>query len=318
MAIDTITKKKVKTSNNREQILGMLFASIPIIGFVLFGLFPLIISLVMSFSNVPSYRVEEMEVFSLGNFFNNYITIFQDEKFWLSIGNTLIIAISLPVSMIIGLTLAVLLNQKIRGSKIFRTIFFIPFVCSVVAIALMWRTMLAPGYGIINQFLAIFGVSPISWFMETGPFLVAMVLMTTWCGIGFSVILYSAALTSIPPSLYEAAKMDGANGIQQFFRITFPLLSPTTFYLLVIGLIGSLQEFSRIQAITAALPAGGAGPNDAGLTIVFYLFNKFNEVGGLGQAAAVSWVLTIVIVILTAINFFVSKKWVYTNDKDSV
>lgn len=313
-------KHKIKTHDHSEQIYGMLFAAIPIVGFLLFGIIPLVISLIMSFNDVPSFSIQDIHKFNTCSIFTNYIEIFKDEKFYLSILNTLKAMIALPISMIIGLVLAVILQQKIRGSKLFRTIFFIPYVCSIVAVTLMWRTMLDKNYGIINQFLGLFNIEPIAWLTNPDYFMTAMIIMISWCSIGFNLILYSAALTGISPSVYEAAEMDGAGTFRKFFKITLPLLSPTTFYLLIIGMIGSLQEFARFQSINAVNSnlISPTGPNDSGLTIVFYLYNKaFGEAGGLGKAAAVSWVLTVVTILLTAINFIGSKKWVYSNDKKS-
>ena len=312
-------KKKIRKSN-KEQIAGMLFASIPVIGFVLFGFIPLVFSLFMSFSDVPNFMIDSIQLYSIDNLFQNYISIFQDEKFYKAIVNTLYAAISLPLSMILGLFLAVLLNQKLKGSKAFRTIFFIPYVCSIVALTLMWRTLLDKNYGVINDFLNLFGVEDIAWLTDPNFFMLGMIIMITWCNTGFNLILYSAALTNISPSYYEAAEMDGAGSFRKFFKITLPLLSPTTFYLFVVGLIGALQEFTRFQAINAVNSnlISPTGPNDSGLTIVFYLYNKaFGEAGGLGEAAAVSWVLTIMTIVLTAINFLGSKKWVYSNEKAS-
>ena len=313
-------QSKVIKHDRSEQIYGMLFAAIPLVGFILFGIIPLVLSLVMSFSNVPTFNFSEIQVYTFDELFTNYKAIFEDEKFYKSIVNTLYVIISLPLSMIIGLILAVLLQQKIKGSKMFRTIFFIPYVCSIVAVTLMWRTMLDKNYGIINQFLGWFGIDAIAWLTDPKYFMTAMIIMITWCSVGFNLILYSAALTGISPGLYEAAEMDGAGAVRKFFKITLPLLSPTTFYLLIIGLIGSLQEFARFQAINAVNSnlISPTGPNDSGLTIVFYLYNKaFGEAGTLGNAAAVSWVLTIVTILLTAINFIGSKKWVYSNEKKS-
>lgn len=312
-------KKKIRKSN-KEQIAGVLFASIPVIGFVLFGFIPLVFSLFMSFSDVPNFMIDSIQLYSIDNLFQNYISIFQDEKFYKAIVNTLYAAISLPLSMILGLFLAVLLNQKLKGSKAFRTIFFIPYVCSIVALTLMWRTLLDKNYGVINDFLNIFGVEDIAWLTDPNFFMLGMIIMITWCNTGFNLILYSAALTNISPSYYEAAEMDGAGSFRKFFKITLPLLSPTTFYLFVVGLIGALQEFTRFQAINAVNSnlISPTGPNDSGLTIVFYLYNKaFGEAGGLGEAAAVSWVLTIMTIVLTAINFLGSKKWVYSDAKAS-
>ena len=314
------SRKKKFRKSNKAQIAGMLFASIPVIGFVLFGFIPLVFSLFMSFSDVPNFMIDSIQLYSIDNLFQNYISIFQDEKFYKAIVNTLYAAISLPLSMILGLFLAVLLNQKLNGSKAFRTIFFIPYVCSIVALTLMWRTLLDKNYGVINDFLNLFGVEDIAWLTDPNFFMLGMIIMITWCNTGFNLILYSAALTNISPSYYEAAEMDGAGSFRKFFKITLPLLSPTTFYLFVVGLIGALQEFTRFQAINAVNSnlISPTGPNDSGLTIVFYLYNKaFGEAGGLGEAAAVSWVLTIMTIVLTAINFLGSKKWVYSDEKAS-
>lgn len=319
--LNTLTRKKVVRHNYSEQICGFLFAGIPVVGFILFGIIPLIFSLIMSFSDVTSFQLSDIHPYGIEDLFTNYSNIFSDEKFYKAIVNTLYAAIALPISMIIGLILAVILNQKgLKFSRTFRTIFFIPYVCSIVAITLMWRTMLNKNYGVINQFLGIFGVDPIAWLTDPNFFMIAMIMMIVWCNVGFSLILYSAAITGISPSYYEAAEMDGAGAITKFFKITLPLLSPTTFYLLIVGLIGALQEFARFQAINAVNSnlISPTGPNDSGLTIVFYLYNKaFGESGGLGEAAAVSWVLTIVTILLTAINFIVSKRWVYSSEKKS-
>ncbi len=315
MTTQAKTISRTRKKDHSEQIYGFIFAGIPILGFLVFDLIPMILSLIMSFANLPTYRMGDMQLYDFEHLFTNYAAIFNDEKFGLSIVNTLISLISLPISMFIGLILAVLLNN-LKGAKIFRTIIFIPYVCSIVSISLMWRTMLNKQYGIINQFLGIFGVPEINWLGDPVAFRIAMVIMISWCNVGFSLILYSAALTAIDPTIYEAAEMGGSGKVHSFFHITLPLLSPTTFYLLVIGLIGGLQEFARYQAINIKSNiVSPTGPNDAGLTIVFYLYNKaFNEAGGLGQASAVAWVLTLAIILITAVNFSFRKRWVYDGD----
>lgn len=314
----SLNSKIIYKKDHSEAIAGFIFAGIPVVGFLLFGLVPLAFSFIMSFSDVPNFDMTQMRLFSGENLFSNYVAIFNDPKFLLSIKNTFYAMLSLPLSMIIGLLLAVLLNQGLKGSRILRTIFFIPYVCSIVAISLMWRTLLNKDYGAINQFLSLFGIEPISWLFNPQAFMPGMIIMLTWCGVGFNLILYSAALTSISPSYYEAAEMDGASNVQKFFKVTLPLLSPTTFYLFVVGMIGSLQVFAQIQAINAVNNSmvSPTGPSDSGLTIVFYLYNKaFTETGGLGQASAVGWVLTLATGALTALNFIGKKKWVFENGK---
>ncbi len=303
-------KLKAKT---QETIAGTLFASIPVIGFLLFGILPLLFSFFMSFSSIPSFALTEIS-FLTHNPFQNYISVLSDPLFYKAVFNTLYAASSLPISMCLGLLLAILLNQKLKMKRLYRTFIFIPYVCSIVAIVLMWRTMLNTNFGPINDFLGLFRIEPIDWLTSSKWFMPAMIIMGVWCGTGFSMILYSAALGNINPAYYEAAEIDGANIFQRFFSITLPLVSPTTFFILIVGIIGSLQEFTRFQAINAVNSSiiSATGPDNSGLTIVFYLYNKaFAETGGLGQAASVSWILALVTIILTIFNFKISKKWVY-------
>lgn len=306
------TRLKAQT---QESIMGTLFASIPVVGFVLFGIIPLLFSFVMSFSDIPSFSLREMSFLS-GNLFGNYISVLNDPLFYKAVLNTLYATVSLPVAMFLGLLLAILLNQKLRLKRLYRTFIFIPYVCSIVAIVLMWRTLLNTNFGPINEFLGLLGIENIDWLTDSRYFMPAMIIMGVWIQTGFSMILYSAALCNINPSYYEAAEIDGANIFQKFFKITVPLVSPTTFFLLIVGTIGSLQEFTRFQAINAVNSSiiSPTGPDNSGLTIVFYLYNKaFAETGGLGQAASVSWILALITIVLTVVNFSVSRKWVYEN-----
>lgn len=307
-------KKKCKNYKRQEAILGTLFASLPVIGFIVFGVVPLVLSFIMSFSYLPSFDIKSIQVLEWGKLFDNYKTVLSDPLFYKSVGNTLYAALALPLSIIIALILAVLLNQNIKGKKFYRTVFFMPYVCSIVAITLMWRTLLNRNYGPINQFLGLFGVEPIAWLTDDRYYMPAMILMSVWCSVGFNLILYSAALTNINPTIYEAAELDGAGPFRKFFNITLPLLSPTTFYLFIVGMIGALQEFVRFQSMNAVNSnlISSTGPNNAGLTIVFYLYNlAFSQAGGLGLAAATSWILAIVTIVLTVVSFRVSRKAVH-------
>ena len=248
---------KIKKRDHSQQIYGMLFAAIPILGFIIFGIVPLVFSLIMSFSEVPSFYFNDIKSYPVDKLFTNYIEIFQDEKFYIAIKNTLYVILSLPLSMIIGLVLAVILNQKIKGSKAFRTIFFIPYVCSIVAISLMWRTMLDKNYGVINQFLSLFGIENIAWLTDPKYFMPAMIIMITWCNVGFNLILYSAALTGISPAIYEAAEIDGANALQRCWYISVPELVPlmTMLSILAVGNIfrGDFGLFYQIPRDVGAL-----------------------------------------------------------------
>lgn len=305
----TARKKRI----NKEGICGIFMAGIPLFGALIFTLIPLVFSLVLSFCSMKGFGIESIRFLGIGNLFGNYAYIFKDNLFWKSVGNTFYAALSLPLSMILALVLSVLLNADIPGKTFLRTIYFLPYVCSVVALTSMWRLVLDTNYGILNELLSSFGMEKMNWLSNEKTFMPVMILMGAWTSLGFNVILFSAALTGIPKTYYEAATIDGAGRFTQFFKITFPLISPTTFYLLVMGLIGALQEFTRFQAIGF----GETGPNNAGLTMVFYLYQQGfvnNYTYGMGYAAATSWIVAILILALTVVNFKVSKRWVHYDD----
>lgn len=311
---EKIKTKHGKTSR-RDNLWGLLLASPPIIGFFLFSLIPLVFSLYMSVCSTKGFLIGNMKFLGFSNMFGNFKEVLTDPLFYKALLNTLYSLLALPISICLSLVISVLLTKKdVPHKKIFRTIFFLPYVCSIVALTTMWRTaILDKSYGILNQFLGWFGVKPIAWLTDSRAFMPAMIIMSVWMSVGFYTILFSAALTSVNESLYEAASLDGANRIQKFFKITVPMISPTTFYVLVTGLIGGLQEFTRFQAINnvASNLISPTGPDNAGLTIVFYLYNKgFNTSTGMGVAAATSWILCVVIGIITFLNFRLSNKWV--------
>lgn len=290
------TKKKV----SKEAIYGTCFASIPVLGFFIFGLIPMIVAVVMAFTDVE-FILEDLHWVG----FANFAYVLKEETFWKSVGNTFFFALSMPISLIVALIVSVLLNQDIVCKKLFRTIFFIPYVCSVVAVALMWKWIFDANYGVLNAIITKCGGEPVLWLQNAKTFGWAVIIIGIWTGSGFGIILYSAALTKVNPAYYEAAKIDGANSWKCFWNITIPAISPTTFYLVIMGLIGALQEFARVQVIS---PEGG--PNQAGMTMVFFLYKEGFSYHNMGHASAVAWLLALLILGITAINFKLSKKWV--------
>ncbi len=307
--------RKKRKRFTREDAWGLSLASLPIIGFLVFGVVPLIFSLYMSFCSTDGFLIENMHPLD-GNIFGNYAAVVNDPLFWKAVLNTLYSLVSLPLTMVLSLVLSVLLaNKLVRMRKLFRTLFFLPYVCSIVALTTMWRTvMLNADYGVLNAFLGLFGIQGPAWLTDSAWFMPAMIVMGVWSGMGFQIVLFSAALTNVNESVYEAAALDGANAFQKFFRITLPAISPTTFYVLVTGLISGLQEFTRFQAINGVSSnlISPTGPDNAGLTIVFYLYNYgFNNTTGMGIAAATSWLLCIVIAVITVLNFKLSNRWVH-------
>ena len=294
MYLDKIRTVKEKSYENR---CGLAMSSLPIIGFIIFMLIPMVLAVYMGFCKIEGFDITTAEFIG----FQNFETVLNDFMFWDSVGNTFIYIISLPICMVISLCVAYLLTKNVKGKKIFRTIYFIPYVCSVVAVVLMWKWIFDTNYGVFNTIIG----QKLDWVGKPDLFRTVVIVMSIWGGCGFQIILYSAALTNISPSLYEAARMDGANAFQCFWHITLPGVSPTTFYLLVTGLIGSLQSFANTQVLAA-----DGGPDNAGVTIGFYLYRDAFEYFKMGEASASAWLLAIMIMIITVINFTVSRKWV--------
>ena len=295
-------RRHTTKAGRKEEFVGTLLASIPLIGFIIFGLIPLVIAFAMAF-----YEIDGYEIFS-GEFvaFQNFKDVFKDPTFYEALRNTIRLGVSVLISQVFALIIAYLLYKNPKGKKAFRIIFFIPYVCSIVAITLMWQYMFNTNYGIINLVLGKTGDDAIDWLGNSKYFSTAVIIMSVWGGMGYGIILYTAALTNVNRSIIEAAKIDGANNIQIFFKIILAAISGTSFYLLVMGVIGALQSF----AVTNVLAANG-GPNGDGVTVVFWLYRRVIEYDNmLGVASAGSWFLAIIIMAITGIQFFVSKKWV--------
>lgn len=304
MTLEKIHKSRQKRGLG-ESGSGMIMASIPVLGFLIFGMIPLILALVMAFMYVPGKgNFEAAEFVGLDNFQK----VLSDHMFWQSILNTLKMAISLPICIVVSLIVAFLLTKNIKGRSFFRAVYFVPYVCCAVAVSLMWELIFNQNHGIINSWLGLTRETAIPWLTDSSTYTLCLIIIGIWSGTAYGIVLYGAALTNVNRSLYEAAKVDGAGSFRCFFNITLPSVSPTSFYLLTTGLIGALQEFTRPQMIGGGQ---GAGPNNDGLTIVFYIYRRaFVYNNQMGEAAAAALVLAIFILIITAINFVLSKRWV--------
>lgn len=291
----------------KTDLAGWGMAVWPLVGFFLFGFLPLVLSVILSFTDLKSYRLSEASFIG----FDNYRSLFSDPNFFLAIKNTLFYCLSMPISLVLGLFIATLLNRQLKGKKFYRTVFFIPYVCSVVAVAAMWKWMFNTDYGIINNVIRFFGGAGIPWLTDPHWFRISMLIILVWSNTGFNIILFQAALANISKSYYESADIEGANIFQKFFHLTLPAISPTTFYIVVMGLIGSLQVYTQMQVMANPAPFG---PDKAGLTLVFYLVYVMRDgltSMGMGLAAALAWILAAAICLITVFNFFFSKKWVH-------
>jgi len=313
-----IQQMSVRTSNirqepkkmrlaRREAIAAYLFISPWIIGFVLFLLIPIGISLYASFTRWTLIGPPPRWVG-----FENFEQIFtRDRYFWPSIRITLeYILLTLPPGLVLGLSLALLLNQKVAGIRIFRTIFYIPAVVSGVAVAILWLNLFNSEVGAINQVLRTLGVvDPPNWLQSTQWVRPAVAIMSLW-GIGGTAVIYLAGLQNIPVHLYEAAEIDGASGWQAFWKITLPLISPTLFFMLITGLIGSFQVFTP----ALILGQGTGGFFSPSTELRFYLVHLYTVAfreGKLGMASALAWIFIIMSGIVTFIVYYTSEKWVY-------
>jgi multiple sugar transport system permease protein len=239
--------------------------------------------------------------------FENYRDMFSDRDFYHSMGVTLrYLVMSVPVYLVAALALALLLNQKLRGMYIFRTVMFMPSVIAGTAVAVMWSMMLNPELGVVNQVLRDIGIAnPPRWLASNDWAVPAVILMGLW-GIGGGTIIYLAGLQNIPPHLYEAAEIDGANAVQKFFNITLPLLTPTIFFQLITGLVGAFQVFDVAYVLNGRGARRGA--------LLFYLLNLYNEGfrgSRYGYASALAWVLVILASISILVTFRLSERFVY-------
>lgn len=277
-----------------------IFISPWLIGFLLFSLGPMVASFFLGLTN---YSVL-MPTRYVGLY--NYSEMFRDPLLAKSIFNTAYYAfLSVPLGIILALAIAMLLNRKdIVGRSFFRSAFYIPSIMPIVAVSILWIWLLQPRYGIINSFLAIFSIDGPNWLGDPAWSKMGLVLMSL-TSIGTSMIIFLAALQGVPKHLYEAAELDGANFRQRFFNVTLPMISPAMFFVLVIGIIGSFQVFTQAYIMTEG------GPADSTLFYVLYLYRFAFNYFKMGYASAMAWLLFVVIMVLTFIQFQLSSRWVY-------
>lgn len=298
--------RKTRKRLGKEEVQSILYANIPLFGFCLFGLIPLLLSLYLCFNSFKGLRLHTAKFVE----WENFSKILQDEMFWQSLGNTAFVLVAAVVALLLSLVVSALIATNVRGAKGFKAIYFVPYVCSLVAITFMWKWIYDYNYGVLNTTLMDWGwiQEPISWLGSAEYYRTAMFVLLVWSSTGFNIILLTAALIGVPRELHEAAQIDGAGEFRRFFSITLPLISPTIFYLLIMGLIGALQEFIRFQVMT---PDGG--PEYQGMTVVFYLYRQlFNASGGsdLGVASAMGWIIAVLISAVTILNFSLQRRWV--------
>jgi len=271
---------------------------------ITFNIWPIINSFLMSLYTKYDFYTDKVSAWG----FDNFVYLWNDPDFHLAVRNTLVFVVGVvPITVILSLIIALLLNQVKIISGFFRTVYFLPFVTSTVAIAMVWNWMFHSNYGLINYFMGWFGIHPINWLTDPHYALLALIIMSIWKSLGFNIILFLVGLNNIDHGYYEAAEIDGANARQRFWNITIPMLSPITFLVSVNGIIGSFKVFVEIFALFQGTP----GPGKADLTIVYYLYQKFYTEYKYPIAAASGVVRFFLILLVTLVQLWYSRKHVH-------
>jgi multiple sugar transport system permease protein len=290
--------------SQREAAWAYFFISPWIIGFIAFTIGPMLASLYYSFT--------EYDIISQPRWIGlaNFRELLSDPLFWKSLQVTVYYAsLALPLGLLVGFFLAILLNQKVPGVNLWRTLYYLPSVIAGVAVALLWIRIFNPRIGLLNPFLAKFGVKGPGWLNDPQWAIPSLVIMSLW-SVGGGMIIYQAGLQGVPTALYDAAKVDGANLWQRFWHVTLPMVTPVIFYNLVMGLIGTFQYFTATYVIGSAAGNVG-GPARSTLFYNLYLYQNAFRYFDMGYASAMAWILLLIVLGLTMMMFRSSQVWVY-------
>ncbi len=300
-------KGKKQRRHNRasriESAYAYSFIAPQYFGIICFVLIPVVISVVLCFTDWD--MMSAMKFIGLDNF----IAVLSKSRIWQALFNTLLFACGIiPITIALSLGLAMLVNRKIRGMNAYKAAFFLPMATSSVAITLVWFWIFAPNIGIINYVLSLFHIDGPVWLVDKVGARWAIIIMAVWQNLGYYFLIFHAGLKAIPKDYYEAATIDGANGIQRFFKITLPLLSPTLFFVVITMTINVCNLFQEPSILTEG------GPEYSTYTIVMYIYDLAFRYFRMGEAAVVSLVLFAVLVAITIIQFKLSRKWVYSGE----
>lgn len=285
---------------NRENLVGYLFILPNLLGFIVFTAFGVVFSLYMSMTDWSLIKqLKNIKFVGL----ENYAQLFRDAWFTSSLANTFWLLLVVPIEIFLAMAFAFILNDKVFLKKTFRTILYLPNITSTVAISVIWFTLFHPRSGPINELLRSLGIqNPPQWLSSSLWAKPTIGSLMVWKTVGYYTLLYVAALQGIPRQLYEAATVDGASSFRQFFKITMPLLSPTTFMLTVLSIINVFQDWSIIQIMTEG------GPGTSTYTLGYYIYYAAFRKNRMGYASSIAWVLLAIIMVFTIIRFRVEKK----------
>lgn len=299
-------KEKVMNRKNIMQSLkqtgGVWIFVIPsLIPLIVFWIYPIFRSLFISFTDwdymSPTYNFV---------FLDNFKSLFTDERFYEALWNTIVFSVGTIVPTIIGgLLLALLLEKNFRGSGIYKFILFSPWVTPTVAVSIVWTWIFEPQVGMANTVLEFFHLPGLQWIQSSDTAMLSVILVTVWKSLGYAMIFYLSALEKVPKDLYEACGLDGAKKWQRFRDITIPCISPTTFFLMIITMVNSLQAYDQIQILTQG------GPSGSTRTLLYMYYQLGFEEFNMGEATAVAMVIILITVLLSCVQFTASKKWVH-------
>lgn len=287
-------------NKRKEFLVAMAMLAPNLIGLIVFMVIPAVASIGVSFTN---WTMLNSPTF-IG--LDNYKELIHDSLFWYTLKNTAVYVFwKVPVNIFISLAFAVLLNKKMYGRSIFRSIFFLPMVASSVSVALLWQPLFETNNGVLNVMLRAIGLKGLPWIYSQETAMMSVILVALWKEIGYYMVMFLAGLQSIPATYYEAAEIDGSSPLRTFFKITVPLISPTTFFVFIISVIGSFQIFD----LTSVLTAGG--PANSTYTTIMYVYKAGFNFFRMGYASAISTILFLIILVLTTIQNKLSSAWVY-------
>ncbi len=302
LSVAANTNKEGRRFSNqaKENLWGYLFITPQLVGLLVFTISPVLFSLYLCFAQ---WDFVKAPIF-VG--LTNFGEVFSDNLFWTALSNTVVLVIGIvPLTLACSLGLALLTNRKIKGLYFYKAAFFLPLITSSVATVTVWFWLYAPDFGIINNFLAVFGLEGPGWLIDPFWAKIAITIMVAWQSLGWFYLIFLAGLKNIPMDYYEVADLDGASPIQKFFGITLPLLSPTTFFIVTTMLISVFNIFNEAFILTRG------GPEYGSYTLVYHIYNKAFRDFHIGEASVVSWVLFMILFAITFIQFKLGRKWVH-------
>ncbi|MBU5333061.1 MAG: sugar ABC transporter permease [Anaerocolumna aminovalerica] len=294
-------RRKTTKREKKEWVAAYIFIAPLVIGIFVFYIYPFIQNFWFSFNDVNRFNI------STFTGLENYKALIKDKELYRTLGNTIkYVIITVPVGICLSILIATLLNAKIRGTSIYRTIYFLPSVTMSVAIALVWKWMYNGEFGILNNILGAFGIEGQNWLSNPKTALYMVMVVGIWMSVGYNMIILLAGMQGISKSYYEAAAIDGAGPVKRFFKITIPMLTPTIFFVMITSIIGGFQVFDTIYMMIGKTSLA----YESTQTLVMMFYRYAFDYGQKGYAAAISIVIFAIIMLITIFQFVMQKKWV--------